>query len=449
MSVIIIAVAACLSILLGRWLFQAWFNHIALYAVVWATSLILFEIRLILYYPLEPETWFIIGGAWIAFVLGSATIPAGRFALGFKDQKHFRTLSPENPHNKERELHILNMTLWVVNVVIVLDVLHQLYLVTKLVGGLLNVLILGNALYSFRVSEAIPGSIPYLGSLSLTATLLAGAYTGLIERIRIVAVIPLIVVILSAIANMGRASLLIAALLFMTGYVLNRQRLTSHHALSKSIRWKRVMSLVCAVLLLVVGAEIIRSNRGTTEGFSGATTSLRKLSGGSFVTPSVYLYATVHPGVLNQYLKVQDERLFFGGNTFAPFWRLLSKFGFDTYVPEYLPFYKTPVGSNTGTYLRELHADFGVTGVLLYPFILGLVSSAIWFRLRRSSPYLHLGILAHMYVLVGMSIIVQATRLGYWLTSLLGAFVMGMLIDHFINSKQLSRGFQSETNKRE
>jgi hypothetical protein len=53
------------------------------------------------------------------------------------------------------------------------------------------------------VHEGIPGLIPYLDSLGLTASLFAGAYVASERRLKLVAILPLLIVIAEGIASEG------------------------------------------------------------------------------------------------------------------------------------------------------------------------------------------------------------------------------------------------------
>ncbi|MDZ7413300.1 MAG: hypothetical protein ONB15_07165, partial [candidate division KSB1 bacterium] len=92
-------------------------------------------------------------------------------------------------------------------------------------------------------------------------------------------------------------------------------------------------------------------------------------------------------------------------------------------------FYPIPFPSNTATYLRELHADFGLTGVLVGPYLLGLLCTVLWFKVRRQPKTTTLAWLAHLYVVVAFSYLYQATRAGYWVISLGLSLLVGAVID--------------------
>jgi oligosaccharide repeat unit polymerase len=421
MTIALILLAGILTVLLGRWMFGKWFNHVGLYGISWSFSLALFHVGLIHYYPLETETWMIIASGWIAFVIGSAVVVCAKNMLNDNVDETSNAASRSSQIDPSQMLSLL----WIINVIAIVDATYQIYNAARVLGGISNIIELGNLLYLTRAQEGVAGAVPYLGSFSLIGCLFAGYYTSLVGRIRLVALVPLFAAIAVSIANMSRALLIFAVLFYLTGYFSQRKNARTS-SVAFRVRIKRFLTIAAVVGLLVTAMEIVRGNRGMTEGFAGATTSLRKLgvSAGSFITPSIVLYITAHHGVLNQYLKKDVENPSIGHYSFAPVWRILSKLGFDTRVNYHQPFYQIPVVANTGTYLREFHADYGVMGVVFGPFVLGLVASLAVFRFDRTQALIDLVILGHVYVVVGMSLFALILQSGSWLASLItGLFV--------------------------
>jgi oligosaccharide repeat unit polymerase len=288
------------------------------------------------------------------------------------------------------------------------------------------------------VQETVPGKMPYLGSLCLVSSLLAGVYTAKIGRIRLAAILPIVICILVDLSNMTRALMILDGIIFSVGYFVTR---SDERVKSSSVREHKVRRIVLVVALLgmlVGGAELARSTRHANEDIVGASRTLQNLQFSSLITPSVYMYMTAHHGVLNQYLKHDGEHGIWGGNTLAPMYRGLDKLGFQTYVNQYQTFYKTPVGANTGTYLRELHADFGIPGVLIVPYIIGFLTSFFWYRYADTSRYIYLALLGYFMVVTGMSVFYLATRLGYLLVYLLGSVVAAFLLDMSKSAQTLS-----------
>jgi oligosaccharide repeat unit polymerase len=189
--------------------------------------------------------------------------------------------------------------------------------------------------------------------------------------------------------------------------------------------------LIFAVLLavLVVIADFVRSYRGSQEQFYGASRELNQFEGTAFLAPSVYLYLSSHPGVFNAYWKAGGEHPFPGSNTFAPIFRILARLELAEATPHFSKFYNMPVSSNTGTYLRELHADFGIAGILIAPYLIGLLCTMLWFRNQQRPTLPVTALLTHMYIIVAFSYLYQVTRVGEWTVSLIVSLVASRLID--------------------
>lgn len=443
MSILLLITLGSASVIAGRWIFGRWFNPLSLYTTIWTGSLSLFELRLLRYYDLEPETWVIIADAWLSFALGCITLVAASYAIGKNGRRDVPSVLQADGIDKE--CRTIESALWLLNVISFLVVLQHWYIVLEKFGSIQNVIVFGNILYSYRVSEGLPGTIPYLDALALTGSLLAGVYTALTKKFRVVAMLPPAITVLSEIASMGRAKILIAALLFFTGYFHGKRRFHTSNAIVERSRIRRALPILAATLLLVVGAEFVRSNRGAVESLPAATQTLKNIRGFAFITPSIYLYLTVHHGVFNQYLKRDEEHTPWGSNTFAPLYRLISKFGFDTFVPDYMRFYATPVGSNTGSYLKELHADFGLPGIFIFPYLLGLLSALFWYKFEERRRYVDLAVLAHLLLIVMMSFFINVTRAGHWVASLIATILVCYVIDRRARVKEIVRVSKAAT----
>lgn len=421
------------SILLGRVIFGRWFNHITLYCVPWGVSLSIFHSGLIKYYPLEAETWIYIIAAWLLFILGSATVPVARFSAGKNNTGKVLTLKAVDV--KDDYVQKLQKVLWIFNIVLMLHAMYEVYNVIRLLGGdVLNFFTLANKLYDVRVKEGIPGSIPYFGQLVFFVAVLAGVYTSLVGRLRFVAFIPFLISVLTSLIQVVRALALIVAILFICAYFLNRRRV-NYPSISKFAQSvKRLGAVFFLLALLLVTIEVVRNTRGIYERFSGQSRALKVMqkSGTSFISPSVIMYLSVHSGVFDQYLREDVEHVVWGRYSLAPMWRVISKFGFDTYVGFYQSwFYYTPVSANTGTYLRELHADYGPVGVIVIPYILGILCSFYWFRVHEKNTLTDITVLSLLYSVVAMSWFVMITQLGGWFLSL----VVGIFVARKVDKK--------------
>lgn len=435
MTITLILFAGLLTGLLGQWMFGKWFNHVTLYGLAWSLTLALFHTGLLYYYPLETKTWMVIGSGWLAFVLGSSSVVAARFALARADltDSLIKDMQTEDPSST------LRVVLWVFNAVIVVEAIHHTYIISQLIGGITNLSHVGNILYNLRVKGEIPGMIPYLSSAGLTACLLAGVHASRTGRFQIIWLIPPFVTIVDSVLNMSRGTMIIGGVLFASGYVSNRKKGALMNLAPGATKIRRFIAIALALALFVAGIDFVRSTRGILETYGTATSTLGKMQGDVLITGSVVFYATGSYGVLNQYLKKDEEQGIVGGYSFAPFWRLIAKLGFPTYVEQMQPFYMTPRPSNNGTYLRELHADYGLAGIVAGPFLLGALASVYWFRAVGSQRVMDIMILGHIYVVVAMSVFLIATQWGYWLASLLFGVGAALVIDHVRSGDSHSR----------
>jgi hypothetical protein len=151
MTIVVLAIVALILAWSGRVLFGTWFNHASHYSLIWGVSLILFELRLIGYYRLEPETWIMIGSAWLAFSVGSFIVPlsgksAGPRAEGAAEGRTGgRHIDPGD---------LRNAILILSAVALAAVIQHWMILIDKF-GGILNVIVLGNVVYALRLSDGI------------------------------------------------------------------------------------------------------------------------------------------------------------------------------------------------------------------------------------------------------------------------------------------------------
>jgi len=395
----------------------------------------LFEWKLINYYPFALETWVVIVGCWLLFFVGAMTVAMCK-ATSTRDSDGVE-ISVE-PANDERRLKRLRIALWVLNTVTFLAAIYHIYILSSLAGGISNAFVLGNLLYSFRVSEGLPGRIPYISSLVFTAALLAGSYAAWKEKIPLISVLPFVIIIMIDFANMGRADILTVSLLFAVGYFLSRK---SRDARTKEFRLKfRKVAMALVVAAVVIGgADFIRSTRKVQEGIRGSTKALKQLRTGSIITPSIYLYLTASHGVLNRYIQGDGENSPIGGNSLLPVYRVLEALGLDVHANAFQPWYRTPVHLNTGTYLRELHADFGILGILVGPYVLGVLSSVFWYRIQRRRRFADLAVSGFLFTIVGMGFFVMATRI----SPVFVYFFVSLVVSRYLDRQPSEKGSHS------
>src|SRR5690606_14905287 len=121
----------------------------------------------------------------------------------------------------------------------------------------------------------------------------------------------------------------------------------------------------------------------------------------------------------------------FGQNTFLPFYRFLSKFDFVEKPSDFQKGYHIPMWTNTGSYLRELHSDFGVAGIFLGSYLLGLLTTFFWFRFFKNQS-----MIAFVFLFLFFKMISRISQLFISLT--ISIFIL-YLIDLMIKKQKLNQ----------
>jgi oligosaccharide repeat unit polymerase len=181
--------------------------------------------------------------------------------------------------------------------------------------------------------------------------------------------------------------------------------------------FSRSNALVAAtfiLLFLVIAASVIRISRGAKENYRGTSRFLTEAQGSMIISPSVYLYVSSDVGVLSKYLDLEKEHVRFGENSFRIVYESLSRLRAVEEPTFYQKMYAIPMWTNTGTYIRELHADFGVAGVFLFPYLLGLATTFFWFKFYENHNLIVLTMLVYLFIIVGFTFLMMITRLNIW-----------------------------------
>lgn len=406
------------TVWLGVRVYGRWINHITIYGAVWGTQMILYQLKLINYPDLSYETVSYIFGAWAIFVLASLTV------------KNYYSSVDSNPGFQPSSNTALRNIVFLFTVIGAVGTYQHWTVLIKMFGSVQSTILHGYILYRMRVQEGIPGQWPYVDSVSLAASLFGGYFAGTRHKLAILGIIPIITEVIEAAAGFGRSKLIIAVVLWGTGYFLPRvkARVTDWRNLRR-----RMTLLFVIVAIFAFGMEFVRTFRGAKESFTGETRTLSHIKGVGFITPSLYLYLSSDVAVLNKFLSEEfsgdGEHGRIGANSLAPIYNVFGKLGVTEPEPTYEKFYAVPVLTNTGSYLKELYLDWGVGGALVFVYLLGALCSIVFEAYQRKRTMLLLAVLSHLYVVVFFTFAVQATRWGYWMISLIFSAIGALIID--------------------
>jgi len=395
---ILLLVAWCLAMMFSaRLICRNWVNHLTLYTAAWTVSLCAYELHWIRYNSIGTEAWIYIFAAWIAIYLGTAfasVLGSGQVSL-WPDYygRRLKTMIVFLSFAGLASCFVLARQ--------VMDEVNSNLLVAVTVGA--------PRIYAavFEETGTLVG-IPYIAFLPFAASALAGAYTAVIRRLDWVSVFPLLVATIGGVLSASRWNILFAAVLFLLSLFLTPK--SKPVRLSNSQKALLFVACLSGILLITLTRTDLANSLTEQSG------SLDKISELIPVAPSLYFYFSGPPVGFGEYLRDsrRESSSSWGRYTFASFYRFLSKFGLSTRVPFHQEFYSTPEPINTCTYLRELHSDFGVPGIFVFPFALGFVAGRIAALPRGVVRVI---LLAHIYVIVLFSYTSLIMSTGQWFQS--------------------------------
>lgn len=409
---------------LGKVLFKKWFNHLSIYVYSWMLFLLLYEIKLIKYIPLSENTWVIIGLTFFSYLMGIATVFVARnnFNLENNPFRNVRIFDEKLLDNKGHYLKLI--IIFFIVIAFISAVQHWMILIDKF-GSVANVLIKANLIYRQRVSGELTGTLPYLHSSGYIAVFLSGIYSAYKNKITLLSILSILTVILKDVASVGRAGIFVSSLIFVISFVLYRNFLLKCD-IKEKIKNKNnlIISGIIISVIVISSLTLVKEFRGSVESYSGSSTTLKKLKDVPVVSPSVYLYFSSNVGVLSRYFEAESENMMFGENTFLPIYNLISKFDIVKHPNFYPRGYFIPMWTNSATYLRDLHADFGYVGLILIPYLLGLLATYYWIRFYETGSIYAFIVLTYLYQIISFSIFYMITRSAVWFISFLVLLIL-------------------------
>lgn len=389
--------AACF-IYVARRIFKTWINPLSVYSALWAFCLLMYELNLIHYYPISTEAFAYILLAWLCIHLGALMA-----AL----------IIPNGSKVSQVSVGALRSVILWFSLVGAIALVDQVRVLISHFGSLMVIFLEPGQVYLARTSNEM-SSAPYAGSLVYAACCLSGIYFGRTGFVGI-GMIPIVLSALQHFFGMGRTGLGVVAILFLAGYFYSGR-------VPVALTRKKKIALLLGGCSLASGFFVVSAVRGLQTDFVGTTPELEKISEYVPIFPSLYSNFSATPVAFSMYLDAPEgaKQGTFGEYTFAPALRLLASLGFPTSVAPYEESYFTPVPVNTSTYLKNIHSDFGLPGIVLFPFSLGF---AVIGLLRRAANPTCLVILAHLCVIVIFSVFYNLMLLGDWYISLFACVI--------------------------
>lgn len=415
MAILMVALTG-VAVCVGRVWLKRWFNPLSSYSAIWGFCLFNYELKLVQYYPIRSIAWIYIAVAWIGLYFGAAAVLL-----------IYPRVSQSSVNRLPVDLIRLKKGILILSVVGAAGVLGQLFDVMRTFGGGIgSILLNANDIYVARISNELSG-LPYAGAFSLAACALAGVHVAKTGKFTFATLIPVALVALQLLFLMGRGALGLAAVMFLASALH-----TPRDPGARAPQWQRIAGIVLIATMLGGVFAVVSSVRGLGVDYPGITPAMDRISEYVPVAPSIYSNFSATPVAFSMYLSSPEvsKHGFWGMYTFAPIFRLLSRVGFPTAVPHYEEDYWTPFPMNGSTYLKNLHSDFGPAGIVIFPILLGAVTTALILRIRARPRLLDLVILTNLYVIVVFSFGMDFMLSGDWWiaigTSILAAFIVDL-----------------------
>jgi oligosaccharide repeat unit polymerase len=387
------------AIRLSRALYKDVFAPLCVYVSVWLMCVLLFRLRLVNYYELEPKTVILIAASILAFVLG---------CLIAHRRSDIREHEPGVSKTLEREpLALAIKVLCLLNLVGVLIFAYQMNSTY------------GLATY-FRDPQVIRGASDvwsHAGPLGLLMMLdyplLACAWVHylLTQKWRGFTIFALLLVLIQTYLRTDRGSLTYYAVTCISLWIYwNRWR---------SLNWRMLLTLGLVSILLVtyfLGIGLLYGKLVLMQEGVWNMADFRVTSGIALTLVNPYIYATSPIGGF-QSAMADVSHFSWGTHTFYPIARVLYGLGILSERPEPydFDFYLVPIPVNTYTHIFAFYQDFGVFGVILMPLILGYVETRLYLRMKVYPTLFLLGVTSSFTALNAFSTFVPLiTGVTFW-----------------------------------
>ncbi|HVO72455.1 MAG TPA: oligosaccharide repeat unit polymerase, partial [Ignavibacteriaceae bacterium] len=248
-------------------IFKFWFNPVAAYTFVWGGMISLYELRLLNYFQLTAQTWFIIVTTYLIFFIGSVTpLLTGRYEPDAGKSINSKGIPIFSDGGKS-----VGIVLYILAAIGLFGALHSWYTLFKIYGSLFSILLSANDIYTKRTESIIPGMIPYIAAFTYAGLILAGMYTVYKKKLTFVVLVLLLAAVLRDIANFARVGILVSFVLFLSSFFLYKNFTRGKLKLSK---FKMAAAFVLVITIIVVSASIVRIFRGSYESYVGASKGL-------------------------------------------------------------------------------------------------------------------------------------------------------------------------------
>lgn len=361
-------------------------NPLGIFSIIWFSSIGISQLMLSeVQRPWSPSMWFVVLGSGFCFIIGNLSYS---FFANSTD-KPSRKLELKNHYSKQR-LKII------IIVIFLLSLAAYLFEIYKFGGIPLFTKSRIAAYMTFGVRF-----VHYLTVSSILVCILVYLYQKLFfPEKKLLLNVLFIVSLFIIISNLATGQLII----ILVGIFTIKNYLDKKRFKLKSL----IILFIIATLILVLLTGFIRSSHSDVAYIKQIGKPIIEIP--DRLSPLFLPYLYISTSFENLQLEIeQRDEFYYGTQTSFPIWAFTFLKGY--FQSEY---YITPEGFNVGTYLRPYFADFGFLGVMIIPFLLGLIITIFYYSLRLKPTILK--ILIYSLFIYGLIIIFFANAFSETLT---------------------------------
>lgn len=376
-----------------------------------------YHMKLIGYQDLSTQTWYVVIISYLSLYLGAITYFTAKTSIG-NNETIKAEINLSNPLLLKNEARIPLYFTFIFGMVGLIGAFQAWFVLIELFGSIPRALLRLGALYQMRVDGDLEGVWPYTSLFSYSAIFFAAIFSAVKSRITLISALPLIALIIKEIAMAGRAGILFGFAEYGFTFIFTIYYLKTNNRNYHFNKVKFTASILIVLFLFLTSITLIKNLRAAPESFSGETRALKSLNENKFFSPAIYLYTTGHIGVLNEFLEKDIENYRVGENTFQFVYNIFNKIGFTERPNTFQKAYRIPVWINTGTFIRELIADFGFPITIIILFAMGFFLALNWNNFFMHGNFSNLVILVFLMIIIFFSFLMIITRLANWYLTL-------------------------------
>lgn len=352
------------GLFLTKKLFNTLRSPVGLFTIVWMGLFTLSNLKLVNYYDVSTSAGILIISVYYLFFFGA--LVASKVKVGTNKNID----SPIKYEFRRKNLLVgLFFSIILSNTALVL---WLIFLAREIgIGALLS----SNMYLNRIVMSDISTIFSYLMYIpSISGSLLAGILIAKGEKFKLIYLTTFLPTIANAIFTGQRNLTIISILLFMMPLFLIKVRVKKKY-LSK----QQNMMILFLIVSLVVFFVVIGGKRGSYTDI----TIESKFSNPIFI--KTYMYLTGSFVAFSEQLKMWNQELMYGVNSFLPVFKILNALGVTSYdgdtfslIESGREFIPIPMSFNVYTFLWDVISDWGYLAIFIYPTILGFLSNLFW-----------------------------------------------------------------------